>query len=333
MVAVLDVAGMNYAEARYALDRDLFPHRIILGTETFPTRIDGNWRLVKQHGHVIGDFTWTGWDYLGEVGIGRPQYLTPDTPRPSHTAPYPYLVAGCGDIDITGHRRPASHYREIVFGLRTQPYIAVRRPEHHGKTYAGTPWAWSDTVAGWTWPGFEGKPITIEVYGDADEVELLLGGRSLGRRPVGEEHRFRTEFETAYEPGELLAVAYRDGTETGRTTLRSATGPVRLRAEADRPVITAAGGDLAYVTLSLTDPDGTLHTAADRPVRVEVSGAGVLLGFGSADPSTEERFDASERRTYEGRALAVLRPTGPGKIRLLASAPECDPVEVVVTAE
>ncbi|MCX5356242.1 DUF4982 domain-containing protein [Streptomyces mirabilis] len=331
--AVLDVAGMNYAEARYALDKNLFPNRIILGTETFPTRIDGNWRLVEEHGHVIGDFTWTGWDYLGEVGIGRPQYLTPNAPRPSHTAPYPYLVGGCGDIDITGHRRPASYYREIVFGLRAQPYIAVRRPEHHGKTWAGTPWAWSDTVSSWTWPDFEGEPVTIEVYGDADEVELLVNGRSLGRRPVGAEHRFRTEFETSYEPGELLAVAYRGDAETGRHTLRTAIGPVLLRAEPDRPVITASGGDLAYVTLTLTDQDGTLHTAADRPVTVEVTGAGVLLGFGSANPSTEERFDATERRTYEGRALAVLRPTGPGKIRLLASAPGCNAVEVLVTVE
>ncbi|WP_329271417.1 glycoside hydrolase family 2 TIM barrel-domain containing protein [Streptomyces sp. NBC_01451] len=329
--AVLDVAGMNYAEARYALDRDLFPNRIILGTETFPTRIDGNWRLVGQHAHVIGDFTWTGWDYLGEVGIGRPQYLTPETPRPSHSAPYPYLLAGCGDLDITGHRRPASYYREIVFGLRAEPYIAVRRPEHHGKTWAGTPWAWSDTISSWTWPGFEGAPATIEVYGDADEVELLLDGSSLGRRPVGADHRFRTEFETPYEPGELLAITYRDGTETGRTTLRSATGPVRLRAETDRPAIAAHGGDLAYITLTLTDPDGTLHTAADRPVRLEVTGSGVLLGFGSADPASTERFDATERRTYEGRALAVLRPTGPGRISLLASAPDCDPVEVDVS--
>ncbi|MGW3651621.1 glycoside hydrolase family 2 TIM barrel-domain containing protein [Streptomyces sp. NPDC000878] len=331
--AVLDVAGMNYAEARYTLDKDLFPNRIILGTETFPTRIDGNWRLVRQHGHVIGDFTWTGWDYLGEVGIGRPQYLTPDAPRPAHTAPYPYLVADCGDLDITGHRRPASYYREIVFGLRTQPYIAVRRPEHHGKTWAGTPWAWSDSLASWTWPGSEGNPITIEVYGDADEVELLVNGSSLGRRPVGEDHRFRTEFDTTYEPGELLAITYRDGTETGRHTLRSATGPIELRATADRPAITTKGGDLTYVTLTLTDPNSTLHTATDRPVRLEVTGTGVLLGFGSADPASEERFDAHERRTYEGRALAVLRPTGPGKIHLTATAPECAPVDVVVTVE
>ena len=331
--AVLDVAGMNYAEARYGLDRDLFPNRIILGTETFATRIDGNWRLVQQHGHVIGDFTWTGWDYLGEVGIGRPQYLNPDTPRPALAAPYPYLLAGCGDIDITGHRRPASYYREIVFGLRTEPYLAVRRPQHHGQTFSGSPWAWSDTVATWTWPGFNGKPITIEAYADADEIELLVNGRSLGHRPAGPEHRFRAEFDTAYEPGELVAIAYRDGTETGRHTLRSANGPVQLRADADRPVITATGGDLAYITLTLTDPDGTLHTAADRAVQVEVSGAGVLLGFGSADPATEDRFDATERRTYEGRALAVLRPTGPGKIVLRATAPDCDPVEVLVAAE
>ena len=331
--SVLDIAGINYAEARYALDRDLFPNRIIVGSETFPTRIDGNWRLVKQYPNVIGDFTWTGWDYLGEAGIGRPQYATPDGARPSFTAPYPWLLAGCGDIDITGHRRPASYYRQIVFGLRAEPYLAVRRPEHHGKTWTGTPWAWSDSVASWTWPGSAGSPVTVEVYSDADEVELLINGRSLGRKPAGDSHRFRAEFETVYQPGELLAVAYAGGTETGRHLLRSAAGPLQLRAETDRQVITADGADLAYVSLTLTDPAGTCCTYADRPVRIEVSGQGVLLGFGSAAPATEERFDATERRTYDGRALAVLRPTGPGKIRLTATAPECEPAEIVITAE
>ncbi|MFB4278612.1 glycoside hydrolase family 2 TIM barrel-domain containing protein [Nonomuraea sp. MTCD27] len=320
---VLDVAGMNYSDSRYALDREKLPDRIILGTETFPTRIDRLWALVRQHSTVIGDFTWTGWDYLGEAGIGRPQYGS----TPAHVAPYPYLLAGCGDIDITGHRRPASYYREIVFGLRTRPCLAVQRPERHGETFVGSPWAWSDTIASWTWPGHEGAPVTVEVYADADEIELLLDGRSLGRQPVD---RFRVAFETTYEPGELLAVAYRDGAETGRDLLRSATGPASLRAEADRSVITATGGDLAYIGLTLTDSGGTPYTSADRPVRVEVSGAGVLLGFGSADPATEERFDATERRTYDGRALAVIRPTGPGKIRLLATAPDCAPAEIVI---
>lgn len=331
--SVLDVAGMNYSEIRYASDRTLFPNRIILGTETFPTRIDDNWRLVEQHSHVIGDFTWTGWDYLGEVGIGRPQYSTSDTPHPTFTAPYPYLLAGCGDLDITGHRLPVSYYREIVFGLRVQPYIAVQRPQHRGKTVMSSRWAWSDTLAGWTWPGHETDPIIVEVYSAADEVELLVNGRSLGRNPVGEQHRFRTEFETAYEPGELLAIAYRDGVESGRDIQRTATGPVVLQAVADRPVITAGVGDLAFVTFTLVDSAGTVHTAADRPVRVDVSGDGTLIGFGSADPSTKERFDATEHHTYQGRALAVVKPTAPGTIRLTAAAPDCDPVDVLVTVE
>jgi beta-galactosidase len=331
--SVLDVAGMNYSEVRYATDRTLFPNRIILGTETFPTRIDDNWRLVKQHSHVIGDFTWTGWDYLGEAGIGRPQYVTPDTPRPTFAAPYPYLLAGCGDIDITGHRLPVSYYREIVFGLRDQPYLAVQRPQHHGKTVISSRWAWSDTTASWTWPGHEGAPIVVEVYSDADEVELLVNGRSLGRGPVGEQHKFRTEFETTYEPGELVAIAYRDGVESGRDVLRTATGPLVLHAEPERPIITADAGDLAYIALTLTDSAGTLHPAADRPVRVNVTGDGTLVGFGSADPANTERFDATEHRIYRGRALAVVKPNAPGTIRLTAVAPDCDPVDVLVTVE
>jgi beta-galactosidase len=108
---------------------------------------------------------------------------------------------------------------------------------------------------------------------------------------------------------------------------------VVLQATAERPVVTADTGDLAYVTFTLVDSAGTVHTAADRPVRVDVSGDGTLIGFGSADPSSEERFDATERRTYQGRALAVVKPTAPGAIRLLATAPDCDPVEVLVTVE
>ncbi|MEU9357698.1 glycoside hydrolase family 2 TIM barrel-domain containing protein [Streptomyces sp. NPDC048301] len=325
--AVLDVAGMNYAEARYDIDRRLFPGRIILGTETFPTHIDRIWRLVQKHSHVIGDFTWTGWDYLGEVGIGRPQYVTPGTPQPELVAPYPHLTADCGDLDITGHRRPASYYREIVFGLRSDPYIAVRRPEHRDKPFAGTPWAWSDSISSWTWPDTEGSTVTVEVYGAGDEVEVLLNGRRQGRQPL---KNFRADFDVCFEKGELLAIAYTGGVETGRYAVRTAEGVCRLRTEADRSVIAVTGGDLAFVSLTLTDEDGTCHPASDRPVRLEVTGDGVLAGFGSARPSTEERFDGPDRQTYEGRALAILRPTGPGEIRLVASAQDCPPAMVTV---
>lgn len=331
--SVLDIAGMNYSDSRYAMDRELFPNRIILGTETFPTRIDRYWAQVQQHSHVIGDFTWTGWDYLGEVGIGRPQYVTDETARPSHTAPYPYLLAGCGDIDITGHRRPASYYREIVYGLRSEPYIAVQRPQTYGKKFIGSPWAWSDSIASWTWTGADDAPVIVEVYSDADEVEVLVNGRSAGRKPAGAEHRFRADFSVTYEPGNLQAISYRDGSETGRWTLTTAAGDVQLTANADRPVVRSTGGDLAYVSLALTDPAGTLWTGDDLTVRIEVSGAGDLIALGSADPQSVQRFDATERLTYDGRALAIIRPTGPGKIHVLATAEGCEPAKSIITVE
>ncbi|MBR7833770.1 DUF4982 domain-containing protein [Actinospica durhamensis] len=329
--SVLDVAGMNYSDSRYELDRELFPNRVILGTETFPTRIGRYWPLVERHGHLLGDFTWAGWDYLGEAGLGRPQYADDETTRPTTAGPYPHLLADCGDIDITGERRPASYYREIVFGLRENPYIAVRRPHTYGKRFIGSPWAWHDAIASWTWPGSEGAPVTVEVYSAAEEVELLLNGRSLGRRPAGQEHLFRTEFDTVYEPGELLAVSYRNGQETGRELLASASGPAELALTPDRVEVQDRHGELVFLSLTLTDAQGVRHVGADCTVTLEVTGDGVLVGFGSANPAPEEGFSTAEQLTYDGRALAVLRPTGPGKIRVAAVAPDCEPVHAVIT--
>ncbi len=94
-----------------------------------PTRpIDELWRLVKAHDYVIGDFTWTGWDYLGEVGVGTVEFRPAAGGVPTFLGRYPWLTARTGDIDITGHRRAISYYREIVFGLRREPFVAVESP-------------------------------------------------------------------------------------------------------------------------------------------------------------------------------------------------------------
>jgi beta-galactosidase len=330
---VLDVVGLNYADSRYALDGDLFPHRVIVGTETFPGHIDELWRLVREHPHVVGDFTWTGWDYLGEVGIGRTDYPDETYVPTGFTGGFPWLTSWVGDIDITGVRRTQSYYRETVFGLRQEPYIAVHRPEHHGKATWRTPWAWTDSVSSWTWSVSEGSPVTVDVYSDAAEVELLLNGRSLGRVAVGQEKAFVATFEMTYAPGELVAVAYDGEGETARTSLRSAAGPVQLAAEADREALRADDTDLAHVDLSLRDATGTLVTDQDRVVSVTVAGAGVLAGLGTGRPRTAEPFGGSQCTSFDGRALAVVRPTGPGSIELRAEAEGCEPVHVVLRAD
>jgi beta-galactosidase len=332
---VLDVAGYNYAEVRYQSDADLFPSRVIVGSETFPDAIDRNWRLVLDHDHVIGDFTWTGWDYLGEVGIGRIEYEGDAVTGASKglEAGYPWRYASCGDIDVTGHRLPISYYREIVFGRRTDPYIAVRPPQHHGaQVRVRTPWSWSSAVESWTWAWDEGTEVTVEVYADADEVELLQDGRSVGRRPVGSAHRYRTEFEVRYHPGELTAVAFRAGHAVGRSSLRAAAGDISLVAELDRDQIVADDGDLAFVRISFSDSSGIVHSGVDRAVEITIDGPGVLQGLGSAAPASEESFLDQRCTTYQGRALAVVRPTAAGIITVTVAADGYEAASVTCVA-
>lgn len=327
--AVLDVAGFNYADSRYRGDGVDHPNRVVVGSETFPERIDVMWSLVEELPHVIGDFTWTGWDYLGEAGIGRVDYTDVDGYVATGTVgPYPYRLAETGDIDITGHRRTVSYYREIVYGLRSDPYIAVHRPQHHGRPTATTPWSWGDTVASWSFDVEAGSPVTVDVYADADEVELLLDGVSLGREPVGATKAFRARFETVYRPGELVALARHDGAEVGRHALRSSAAEVALVARVEASVLEG----LAYVPITIEDAEGVVPCDRDVPVTVTVDGPGVLAGLGSGRARTEESFAGPSYTTYDGRVLAIVRPTGPGPIRVTASAEGFSDAAVVLPA-
>jgi beta-galactosidase len=326
--AYLDVAGYNYTESRYEQDHELHPHRVIVGSENRPPSIAANWQLVREHAHVIGDFTWTGWDYLGEVGIGRSQYASEEIG--GFMGAYPWLTANCGDFDITGHRRPVSYWREIVWGRRAVPYMAVRPPAHHGEaTTTGTGWSFTDAVASWSWPGFEGKPITVEVYADADEVELLVNDTAVGRCHVGASRPFVATFDTTYARGHVVAVTYRDGSEAGRVGLASATGSLLLDLQVDREHIEADDRDLAFVEITLVDDGGNVH-AEDRAVTVTVDGPGMLQGLGSGNPRTEETFGSSTHDTFDGRALAVIRPTDVGTITVTVSTNGCDDRTVTI---
>ncbi|CAN7362173.1 DUF4982 domain-containing protein [Paenibacillus sp. LjRoot153] len=329
--ACVDIAGYNYGEARYIMDLELFPNRVIVGSETKPDQIDKNWKKVRENSRIIGDFTWTGWDYLGESGIGRVVY-DPSELATGIVGGYPWFTAWCGDIDIIGNRRPVSYYREIVFGLRKDPYIAVQRPEHYGKQVIPMMWSWSDSVSSWSWSGYEGKPIKVEVYADAEEVELMVNGVSVGKAAAGEQNRYKAVIDTVYQPGEIVAVAYCGGQETGRMTLHSANGDVTMKVEADRTEISASDSDLSFVMISLVDKEGNLYNTVDRMVSVNLEGTGVLQGFGSANPKSEESFHDTKHTTFDGKALAVVRPTGPGMITVTVSAQGCAPKSVQINA-
>lgn len=315
--AVLDVAGMNYGDSRYDMDAVERPHRITVGSETYPGRIATNWPLVRKHPQIIGDFTWTGWDYLGEVGIGRPKYAGENR---GLEAPYPWLAAWCGDLDITGYRRPASFFREIVYGLRQIPYIAVRNPETRGREQYMGSWAWTDAQGSWAWNVPPGTPMTVEVYSADDEVEVLLDGRSFGRRPSGPKNGYTAIFDVGYASGELVAVGWTAGKESGHFSLSGPTGDARLRLRPEMDTISLGPGSLLYVPIEISDDHGTLLTTDERQIKVTVDGPAVLQALGSARPDNPEPFTATSHHAFRGRLLAILRPVGPGVVKITASA-------------
>ncbi len=297
--SALDVVGYNYMSGRYEQDSQKYPQRIIVGSETNPPDIARDWALVKKLPNVIGDFTWTGWDYIGEAGIGIPAYRWGEG---GFGAAWPCQLAYCGDFDITGFRRPLSYYREIVYGLRKTPYISVQPPAHYGEMLIKTPWILSDSTACWTWDGFEGRPVVVEVYTPGDESELILNGRSLGRRPVGEVLGAYVTFDTVYETGELTAVAYEQGRQIGTWTLATADRDRHLSMKNWE-------GDLdglIYVEIEVHDSRDRLAMDEDKTANVHIRG-GALMGFGSGNPRPEGNYTGSSTRLYQGRCLLILK--------------------------
>ncbi|MBC9823933.1 glycoside hydrolase family 2 TIM barrel-domain containing protein [Terrabacter sp. MAHUQ-38] len=316
--SVQDVVGLNYGDSRYVLDKGRFPNRVVVGSETFPTKIAHLWKLVTENAHVIGDFTWIGWDFLGEAGTGRPVYPEDEE---VHRAPYPWLTIDCGDLDITGQRLPISYYRELVYGLTDTPYLAVAPPRVDGYVVEAKAWTWTDTTASWTWDTPVGSPVHVEAYATGTDVEFRLNGDTVATVAVGSCRELVAEAQIPYQPGVLEAISYRDGQEVGRCALRTAAEPAHLSVEVDRSDLAANNQHLVHVELSLVDDGGVVNPIRDRQITIEVDGPAVLQGFGTGAPSTVEPFLDHTSTTYRGRALAVIRATGDtGQITVRAVA-------------
>lgn len=317
-VSVTDIAGYNYLTALHEIEKERHPNRVVLGTETFPADIVRLWNIVKKYSHVIGDMTWTGYDYLGEAGCGIFHYDGTE----NFTSHWPDRTAYIGDLDLIGYRRPISYFREIVYGIRKDPYIAVHRMNRNGQKPSITPWMWKDNIASWTWPGYEGEYASVDVYADADEVELFLNGNSCGKKSV--KGLYRAEFDIPYQPGCLMAVAYMNGLETGSFCLETAEDKVELETQSDKTELKADHRELAFITIVLKDEEGRENLFQKKKVHLHVEGSVELLGFGSADPQAMGSYDETEWETYDGYAMAVIRAgKEPGIAKVLFSAEGC----------
>ena len=306
----LDIAGYNYGSGRYPLEEKAHPNRVVFGSETFPQDIWKNWEAVKKYPYVIGDFMWTSWDYLGEAGIGAWSY----TGGMPFNRPYPWILAGSGVIDILGNPDGSCKYAATVWGLEKNPVIAVRPVNHPGVRPSKSSWRGTNAILSWSWGGCEGNKAEVEVFSDADSVELLLNGRSCGRKKLKE---CKTMFKLKYAPGTLTAVAFdAAGTETGRSALSSAKGPFTLAVRPEKSAVKP--GEIVFVPVNVEDANGIVEANADREISVTVEG-GELLAFGSANPCTAEEYHVGRFTSYYGRALAIIRADEPGTLKISAS--------------
>lgn len=310
----LDIAGYNYGSGRYPLEAKAHPNRVIFGSETFPQDIWKNWQMVKKYPYLIGDFMWTSWDYLGEAGLGAWSY----TGGMPFNRPYPWILAGAGVIDILGNPDGSCKYAATVWGLEEKPVIAVRPVNHPGVRPSKSVWRGTNAILSWSWQGCEGNKAEIEVYSDQTFVELLLNGKSLGKKKL---KACKAMFKTQYVPGMLTAIAYdASGKEQGRNELRSAQEAF-LCVKAEKNAVQP--GEVVYIPVTISDENGIVEANADRKVAVAVEG-GELLAFGSANPCTEEQYHTGNFTTYYGRALAIVRADASGKLTVTAKDGQTD---------
>lgn len=289
----VDILGLNYASSRYDTDAEKYPARLMVGAETMVGDLPYNWARVEKYPQLVGDFVWAAWDYLGEACIGDWTY---------HSYKGLPLLAGQGMIDITGKPLASMAYMQIVWGIRTSPFIGVRPLNHAGETPSTGAWQFTNAIDSWSWQGYEGKKATVEVFAKAASVRLILNGKTVAVKRV---KKYKTRFRLSYQPGQLVAEALDEaGRVMASSALVSADDETVLTAKPEKGTIPIGG--LCYLPVEFTDRKGNLKPFIEQRVEIEVSGA-KLLGFGSALCKTDEVFDKTYHDSYRGRCLAVIQ--------------------------
>ena len=354
----VDIPGFNYQPMRYEEIAKAHPNWIIFGSETascVSSRGVYHLPLEKYEKHpshqlssydiiappwaycpdvefyyqdrlpnVLGEFVWTGFDYLGEPT----PYFMSDNPK-ENEGDWPARSSYFGMVDLAGF--PKDRYYLYQSQWTTKPMLHI--------------------LPHWNWAGHEGQNIPVMAYTNAEDVELFLNGNSLGRKRVGSEpveipvganvtpekkfiSRYRLLWQVPYQPGSLKAVAYSGGTEVASQEIHTAGSPAKLVLVPDRSVIDADGDDLSFITVRVEDKDGNLCPTADNLIQFRVNGAGDIAAVDNGNAASTEPFHANERRAFSGLALLIIRSRDQaGTIQVLASSENLVKAEATIRSE
>lgn len=306
----LDVAGYNYRVWNYEPEHIEAPQRVMYGSETVVCELASDWRRCETLPWVIGDFLWTGMDYIGEAGISN--CLTKDAQENVHFfMPWPWFNAWCGDIDLIGQPKPQSFYHSVVWGdsrlaINVEPSRYATDSLGHrsaGERPSISYWGWMDEEHQWYQPGCEGDTVRVNVYSRDSLVSLFLDDALVAQVPICDS-TYMGHALVPYRPGTLRASASHTS-----VSLTTPGRPVALRLTPDRTHLRADGQDLCYVLIELVDAQGRLVPETGRAITLAPSPAQQLVGSGNAQPDDMESFGSLSPKLFRGQAMAILRAT------------------------
>ena len=327
--AMLDIPGLNYRAHMYDEAYERLPQNLILGSETsstvssrgvykFPVERKAgamyddhqsssydleycSWSNIpdidfvraEDHDWTIGQFVWTGFDYLGE-------------PSPYDTDAWPNHSSMFGIIDLASIPKDRYYLYRSVWNKEAETLHILPH---------------------WNWEGREGEKTPVFVYTNYPSAELFINGKSYGRQTKRKdgtvENRYRLMwYDAVYQPGEVKVVAYDEqGNPAAEKTIRTAGKPHHIELVTDRTSLQADGKDLAYVTLRIVDKDGNLCPNDGRLVSFKVKGAGKYRASANGDPTCLDLFHKPEMHAFGGM-LTVIVQSGEkvGDIELQATA-------------
>jgi beta-galactosidase len=273
---------------------------------------------------ILGEFVWTGFDYIGEPTPFFDYHAGAD-----NSQDWPARSSYFGFVDLAGFPKDRYYLYQSVWTSKPMVHLLPH----------------------WNWAGHEGQPIPVMAYSNASEVELFLNGKSLGKKqhfgemwemPVGENvsadgkfaTKYRMVWQVPYAPGTLRAVAYQDGKQVSVDEVRTAGPPARIALSPDRAAIDADGDDLSFVTVRIEDKDGNLVPGAENLVKFAVTG-GAIAGVDNGNAASIEPFQADYRKAFSGMALVIVRSQAKSR---RGSPPDSEPgvagrIKVVATSE
>ncbi|MDX1285407.1 MAG: DUF4982 domain-containing protein, partial [Draconibacterium sp.] len=284
---------------------------------------DRQFKLNEEYPRVMGEYVWTGFDYLGE-----PTPFNSDITNLLNYRDSAKIANLKKHLEKVGAEEVPS--RSSYFGImdlcgfkkdRFYIYQAKWRPD--------LPMA--HILPHWNWPERVGKNVPVHVYTSGDEAELFLNGKSLGKRKKGE-FEYRLQWDSViYEPGELRVKVWKEGKEWAEDLMKTTKAASELQLTVDRKEIASDGEDLAFVTVDIVDEDNLLVPRTHNMIKFDIDGPGEIIAVGNGDPTCHEPFIADKHSAFNGKCLVVIRGLKePGTVKLKAKSKGLDPDSIEI---